>query len=154
MEVKNMSELKLRKLFRGYVFTDFDGNEIGCKDTEQAIYEIEKLLKPDKKHEESESDIEEIEEEVKKERVKKERTSTVELHRKVFELAKEQINVTGKVNGAQIARDLDANASNVSIHLKRMHEELDVLIKKWQDERDKPMVNVETRINPDSGKLS
>ena len=131
-----MTELKLRQLYRGYVLTDFESNEIGCKDAEQAVEEIKKLLKVDERYEESvlgES--------------RKPKYTTVELHRKIFEAAKEQINLTGKINGAEIARELDANASNVHAHLKKLSTELNELIKKRQEERDKPMINTETTVN-------
>jgi phage shock protein A len=146
MEMKNMTELKLRKLFRGYVFTDFDGNEIGCQDTEHAMEEIKKLLKPDEKSEEP------IVEKSADVYVKKVRNSTVELQRKIFELAKEQISLKGKVNSAQIARDLDVNASNVSVHLKKMRDELEVMTKKWQDKRDESMIHTETGTSNDENK--
>lgn len=139
-----MVELKLRKLFRGYVFTDFDGNEIGCKDTNQAMDEIVRLLDPDKKSEELV-----VEGQVREKRERKTRKNAIETHRKIFEAAKEQINITGKINCAQIARDLDLNASNVGNHLKKMNDELEGIIKKWQDERDKPMVRADTRANDD-----
>lgn len=142
-----MAELKLRQLHRGYVFTDFDGNEIGCKDSAQAMEEIEKLLKPDKKSEKPDK------EESVEGHIRKPRQGTVELHRKIFEKAREQVDLTGKVNAAQIARELEVNASNVSVHLKKMNSEIELLIKKWQDERDKKMVNVDTKTSLDGGKL-
>jgi hypothetical protein len=138
-----MAELKLRQLFRGFVLTDFDGNEVGCKDSEQAMTEIRQLLNLDEKSEQI----------VEEENSRKPRQSAVELHRNIFEKAKEQINLTGKVNGAQIARELEANASNIHSHLKKMHLELDELIKKWQDERDGKMLNVETRTDAESNKF-
>lgn len=139
-----MTELKLRQLYRGYVLTDFESNEIGCKDAEQAVEEIKKLLNINGKSEKT----------VAEENKQKTKYTTVELHRKIFEAAKEQINLTGKINGAEIARGLDVNASNVHSHLKKMSIELEELMKKWQDERDKQMLNVETRTNGDSNKLS
>jgi hypothetical protein len=138
-----MTELKLRQLFRGFVLTDFDGNEVGCKDSEQAMTEIRQLLNLDEKSEQT----------VEEENSRKPRQSAVELHRNIFEKAKEQISLTGKVNGAQIARELEANASNIHSHLKKMHLELDELIKKWQDERDGKMLNVETRTDAESNKF-
>ncbi len=147
-----MHELKLRQLHRGFLLTDFDNNEVGCKDFEQALDEIKKLIIPDGKLEKPivEKPIMEkpiaqtVENHVVKKRARKTRDSTAELHRKIFEVAKEQINLLGRVNAAQIARDLDTNASNVGNHLRKMENELDELIKKWQDERDKKMVNAET----------
>lgn len=147
-----MAELKLRKLYRGYVFTDFEGNEIGCKDTEQAMDEVVKLLEPDKKSEESVIEDPVAEGPIAEKRARRTRASTIETHRKIFEKAKDQIELTGKINGAQIARELEVNASNVSIHLKKMHDELDMLIKKWQDERGKPMALAETITNGDGNK--
>lgn len=140
-----MTELRLRKLYRGYVFTDFDGNEIGCKDTEQAMDEIARLLVPDKKFEESATEKSIIEDKIAEKpvvekRARKTKASAIEMHRKIFERAKDQIGLTGKINGAQIAREMGINASNVSAHLRRMHNELEILIKKWQDEGDKRMV--------------
>jgi DNA-binding transcriptional MerR regulator len=133
--MKNMSELKLRPLYRGFVLTDFNGNEVGCKDLEHVIEEIKKLLKLD---EESEKSIE-------VEHSRKSRISAVELHRNIFEKAKEQISMTGKVNGAQIGRELCANVSNIHNHLKKMDNELQELIKKWQDEEGKKLPKVEIR---------
>jgi hypothetical protein len=167
VEVKKMQELKLRQLHRGFLLTDFDNNEVGCKDFEQALEEIKKLIKPDGKFEESiaenptlEKPITErsttenqiVENHVVKKRAKRTRESTIELHRKIFEAAKEQINLLGRVNGAQIARDLNVNASNVGNHLKKMESELDELIKKWQDERDRKMVNAETKVDSSGDK--
>lgn len=142
--IKNMTELKLEQLHRGYVLTDFEGNKIGCKDSEQAIEEIKTLLKIDEKFEQP----------VVEENKHKTKYTTVELHRKIFEAAKEQISLTGKINGAEIARGLDANASNVHAHLKKLSTELDELIKKWREERDKQMLNVETRTDGESNKLT
>lgn len=168
-----MTELKLRRLYRGYVFTDFDGNEVGCKDSDQAIDEIKKLLEPDKKLEEQitekppiEKPVEEqitekspIEKPVEERPVagkldRKPRYNRVELQRKIFEAAKEQINLIGKVNAAQISRDLNISPSSVGNHLKVLENELNLLIKKWQDERDKKMVNAETRIDPSGDESS
>ena len=134
-----MTELKLRQLYRGYVLTDFESNEIGCKDAEQAVEEIKKLLKIDKNSEQP----------VAEENKQKTKYTTVELHRKIFEAARDQINLTGKINGAEIARGLDVNASNVHAHLKKLSTELDELIKKRQEERDKQMLNVETKTDAD-----
>lgn len=166
VEVKKMQELKLRQLHRGFLLTDFDNNEVGCKDFEQALEEIKKLIKPDGKSETpiTETTLEKpiterpttdnqiVENHAVKKRAKRTRDSTIELHRKIFEAAKEQINLLGRVNGAQIARDLNVNASNVGNHLKKMESELDELIKKWQDERDRKMVNAETTVNSSGDK--
>jgi hypothetical protein len=150
-----MYELKLRRLHRGFLLTDFNNNEVGCKDSEQVLEEIKKLIIHDEKPttETSEKPISEkpiSEKPISEKPIRKKRESTVELQRKIFEAAKEQIDLTGKINGAQIARDLQANQSTVSNHLKGMEIELGILIKKWQDERDKKMVNVETRSDIDS----
>ena len=149
-----MHELKLRQLHRGFLLTDFDNNEVGCKDFEQALEEIKKLIIPDGKSEEpiaekpiAEKPIAEkpiAESQIVKKRARRTRENTEELHRKILEAAKEQINLLGRVNAAQIARDLNANASNVGNHLRKMENELDELTKKWKDERDKKMVNAET----------
>lgn len=139
-----MAELKLKQLHRGYVLTDFDGNEVGIKDSEQALEEIKKQLNLDEKSEQP----------IVEENAQKVKYTTIELHRKIFEKAKEQISLTGKINGAKIARELDANASNVHSHLRKMNTELDELMKNWQDERDKQMLSVETRTNADSDKVS
>lgn len=132
------AELKLKQLYRGYVLTDFEGNEVGIKDTDQAMEEIKKLLKFDEKSEEDSI----LEQKIK--------PNHIELHRMIFEAAKEQISLYGKVNGAKIARELDINNSTVHSHLRKMNLELEDLIKKWQEERDKPMVHTETRVSSDS----
>lgn len=153
-----MPELKLRQLHRGFVLTDFNNNEIGCKDSEQALEEIKELIIHDEKSREQIAEkpvaekpvAEKSVAEKSEKRKRKKRESTVELQRKIFEIAKEQIDLTGKINGAQIARELQINPQAVSKHLKEMENELETLIKKWQDERDKKMVNVETRVDPSS----
>ena len=142
-----MPELKLRQLHRGFLLTDFNNNEVGCKDSEQALEEIKKLIICDEKSEGQITEKPITEKPITEKRGRKKRESTVELHRKIFEAAKEQIDLTGKINNAQIARDLQANPSTVGIHLKGMENELGILTKKWQDERDKKMVNVETRVD-------
>ena len=139
-----MHELKLRQLHRGFLLTDFDNNEVGCKDFEQALEEIKKLIIPDGKSEEPIAEKPIAESQIVKKRARRTRENTEELHRKILEAAKEQINLLGRVNAAQIARDLNANASNVGNHLRKMENELDELTKKWKDERDKKMVNAET----------
>lgn len=145
--MKNMTELKLRRLFRGYVLTDFDGNEVGCKDSGQVMEEIKNLLKLDEKFEQP------VTYKMEEYCIRKQRSSTIERHRNIFEKAREQINLTGKVNNAKIARDLNITPSNVGNHLKKMNVELDELIKKWQEERDKKMLIVETRTDEESNKL-
>lgn len=139
-----MTELKLKQLHRGYVLTDFDGNEVGIKDSTQAMEEIRKLLKIDKK-----SDLPIVEE-----HTRKTKNSTIELHRNIFENAKEQISSTGKVNCAKIARELDINNSTVHVHIKKMNSELEILIKKWKEERDKQMPNVETGTDTENNSVS
>lgn len=130
-------ELKLKQLHRGYVLTDFEGNEVGIKDTNQAMEEIRKLLKFDEKSEESILE-------------QKTKPNHIELHRMIFDAAKGQINIYGKVNGAKIARELNVNNSTVHSHLRKMNLELEDLIKKWQEERDKKMVHTETRVSSDN----
>jgi DNA-binding NarL/FixJ family response regulator len=144
-----MTELKLRQLHRGYVLTDFEGNEVGVKDSEQAIEEVKKLLNGGNSEKPPVEDSSQVQEQA---RTKKVKYTTVELHRKIFEIAKEQISVTGKTNGAEIARALGTNASNVSNHLKKMTE-LDELEKKWKDERDKKMTVTETRTDAESNTM-
>jgi hypothetical protein len=108
-------------LYRGYVLTDFEGNEVAIKNGEEAIKEIKKLLNLDEK---SENPISEV--------FTPKKSNYVEIHRNIFEKAKEQINLTGKVNGAKISRELEINASTVHAHLKKMNFELEELIKNWQ----------------------
>ncbi len=140
----NMAELKLRQLYRGFILTDFDGNDIGCKDSEHAVDEIRRLLMVVK------TDDGQIIEDLC---IQKRKPNNIELHRNIFERAKEQIDVVGKYNGAQIARDLHVNNSTVHSHLRKMSIELDELIKKWQEERDKKMLNVETRTTEEGDKF-
>lgn len=144
-----MAELKLRQLHRGYVLTDFEGNEVGVKDSEQAIEEVKKLLNGNNSEKPPVEDSEHV-----KEQIQKVRYTRTELQRKVFEKAKEQISLTGKTNGAEIARELGSNPSTINIHLNRMRIELDELVKKWQDERDKKMTVTETRTDADSNKVA
>ena len=139
-----MEELKLKKLFRGYVLSDFEGNEIGIKDSEQAIIEIKKPIYQDEISDQS----------VAEQPIKEKRRTTVELQREIFENAKEQINLTGKVVGIKIARDLVINPSTVSNHLKKMDLELERLIKKWQDDHDRSQPVVETKVDQDNIKVS
>jgi hypothetical protein len=155
VEAKKMQELKLRPLHRGFVLTDFDNNEVGCKDIEQAFEEIKNLIMSEEKCEEkceeqftekpnAEKPIADdhiVGNSATKKHGRKPRESTVEMHRKILEVAKEQINSLGRVNAAQIARDLHVNASNVGLHLKQMENELDELIKKWQEDRDKKILD-------------
>ena len=144
MVESNVVELKLKKLHRGYVLTDFDGNEVGIKDSEQAMQEIKKLIKPEDGPEQS----------IAGQPIKEKKRITVELQREIFEKAKEQISLVGKVSGAKISRDLAISASTVHNHLKKMNAELEELIKKWQDERDKSTLVVETRTDSDNNKVS
>ena len=76
------------------------------------------------------------------------------MQREIFENAKEQINLTGKVVGIKIARDLVINPSTVSNHLKKMDLELERLIKKWQDDHDRSQPVVETKVDQDNIKVS
>ena len=138
-----MTELKLKKLHRGYVLTDFDGNEIGVKDSEQAMQEIKKLVKPEDEH--GQPAVEQP--------IKEKKRITVELQREIFEKAKEQINLVGRISKAKISRDLGINASTVHNHLKKMNAELEELIKKWQEEHDKSTLTIETGTDQDSNKL-
>lgn len=132
-----MAELKLKQLHRGYVLTDFNDNEVGIKDTEQAMEEIKKLLSIDKKIEQSIAD----------EHIQETKPNPVELHRNIFEKAKEQISIHGKINCSQIARELGINISKARNHINKMNIELEGLIKKWQDERDKQVPNDGTKTN-------
>ena len=66
------------------------------------------------------------------------------LHRKIFEVAKEQISLVGKVDMPNIAEYLNVNISTAESHVKKMGLELALLIKKWQDERDKLTARKET----------
>jgi len=138
-----MTELKLRQLHRGYILTDFDGNEVGVKDPKQAMEEIKKLLNIDEKSEQQTTE----------EYTSKTKQNTVELHRKIFEAAKEHISLNGKINGAKIARELEINISTVHSHLKKMNIELEKMITKWKDERDKKVLNVETITDAESTKV-
>ncbi len=154
-----MAELKLRQLHRGYVLTDFEGNEVGVKDSEQAVEEIKNLLNG--KNQENiidEGNIQDSEQGSKEEgqqlQIQKVRYNRTELHRKIFELAKEQINLTGRTNAAEIARELGSNHSTVSNHINKMKVELDKFVIKWQDERDKKMLNTETITDKEGNKLS
>lgn len=80
---------------------------------------------------------------------KKPKPNPVELHRNVFEKAKEQIDLVGRVNVKKIAEELDVSTSNVRRHLKKLNSELEALIKKWQDRRDVQMTNIDTRTTVD-----
>jgi hypothetical protein len=60
-----------------------------------------------------------------------------ELRRKIFEIAKEQICLVGKIDVQKIAENLKINVSITESHIRKMGLELALLIKKWQDERDK-----------------
>lgn len=120
------TELKLRKLHRGYVLTDFNGDEIGIKDSEQAIDELKKILKPEEKVDQSMPIIE-------IDKIEKERVA--DLQKKIFEKAKEQIGMTGKVNGAKIARELNIGHSTAHTYIKKMSIEIEALIKMWQDKQ-------------------
>jgi hypothetical protein len=128
-----VNELKKRILELRELIKNDSGKKGECGNLENSIIEIEK-----------EKEII-IEEDKRKKRGRRPKRSTLELKRKIFEKAKEQIELLGRVNGARIARELGRNTSNVCIHLKKMDSELDELIKKWIDERDKKMVNVKTK---------
>lgn len=60
-----------------------------------------------------------------------------ELHRKIFEIAKEQIRAFGKFDENRISEKLKIDVSTAKGHIKKMSLELAFLIKKWQDEQDK-----------------
>lgn len=66
-----------------------------------------------------------------------------ELHRKIFEKAKEQINLAGKVDASKIAEDLSVEILLANDHIKKMGLELAFLIKTWQDGIDKSVVRKE-----------
>lgn len=60
-----------------------------------------------------------------------------ELRRKIFEKAKEQIGLVGKVDVSKIAEYLKIDVSTTNDHIKKMGLELAFLIKTWQDDVDK-----------------
>ena len=60
-----------------------------------------------------------------------------ELHRKIFEIAKEQISTVGQFDEKKISEKLKIDVSTAKGHIKKMRLELAFLIKKWQDEEDK-----------------
>ena len=132
-----MAELKLKQLYRGYVLTDFDGNEVAIKDKEEAIKEIKNLLNFDEKYKRSNSES----------YTQKTKPNYAELHRNIFEKAKEQISLTGKVNGAKIARELTINNSTIHAHLNKMNAELEALIKNWHEQNIKSTNVKDTDIN-------
>lgn len=66
----------------------------------------------------------------------KQKYNKTELHRKIFEIAKEQISLVGEVDVPKIAEDLKVDISVADSHVRKMSLELTLLIKKWQDERD------------------
>lgn len=66
----------------------------------------------------------------------------IEIHRKIFEIAKEQISLVGKVNIYKIAKVLEISNSTSRRHVNKMNAELEVLIKKWQEERNKQMEQI------------
>ncbi len=148
---ENMAELKLRQLYRGFVLTDFDGNDVGCKDSEHAIEEIRKILGSDNdcSHDNDHNSSHDHVCKIIGKPIQRMIYNPVELRRNIFEKAKEQIDIIGKINGAQISRDLDVKCSTVHSHLKKMSVELDALIKSRQEERDKKMSDIETRTGGD-----
>jgi hypothetical protein len=70
----------------------------------------------------------------------KPRYNKTELHRNIFEIAKEQICSVGKFDVSNIAASLQINVSVVESHIKKMGLELALLIKQWQDEQDKSVI--------------
>lgn len=73
--------------------------------------------------------------------------SKIELHRKIFEKAKGQIDLVGKIDESKIAKELKIDISTTNDHIRKMGLELGLLIIKWQGERDKSMVKKETVVN-------
>lgn len=67
----------------------------------------------------------------------KHKYNKAELRSKIFEKAKEQINLVGKVDTSKIAEDLKINISETNDYISKMGLELTFLIKTWQDEVDK-----------------
>jgi hypothetical protein len=61
----------------------------------------------------------------------------IELHRFIFEKAREQINLVGQFDIKKISEELKIDVSTTQKHIKKMSLELTILIKRWQDERDK-----------------
>jgi ribosomal protein S25 len=59
----------------------------------------------------------------------KQKRNKVEIHRKIFEKAKDQINLVGKINVSKIAEDLKISISTTRNHLKKLNDELEILIK-------------------------
>lgn len=59
-----------------------------------------------------------------------------ELHRKIFEIAKEQISAVGQFDEKKISEKLKIDVPAAKGHIKKMRLELAFLIKKWQDEED------------------
>lgn len=80
----------------------------------------------------------------------KQKYNKTEIHRKIFEKAKEQIDLVGQINASKIAEDLKIKVSMAESHIIQMGPELGVLIKKWQDERDKHKANIDTKITVES----
>ena len=141
-----MGELKLRQLHRGYVLTDFEANEIGIRDSEHAIDEIKKLLKLDEQQsikQDVQKNSKMLSQEIQP--IRQEKPDFLELQAKILEKAKEQISLTGKVNGTKIARELGMNYSTVHHRLKKLTTEIDELIKKRQKEHDKPVSDIDTK---------
>lgn len=66
-----------------------------------------------------------------------------ELHRIIFEKAREQINLVGQFDVSKISEELKIDISTTQKHIKKMGLELAILTKKWQDERDKSSVPME-----------
>ncbi len=60
-----------------------------------------------------------------------------EFHRKIFEIAKEQISAVGQFDEKKISEKLKIDEPTAKGHIKKMRLELAFLIKKWQDEEDK-----------------
>jgi len=69
-----------------------------------------------------------------------------ELHRKIFEIAKEQINLVGQFDTTNISEKLKIDVPTAKGHIKKMNLELAFLIKKWQDEQDKSIERQDTTV--------
>ena len=67
-----------------------------------------------------------------------------EIHRRIFEAAKEQIDLVGQIDVSKISEELKINVSTARKHVKKMALELELLIKKRENEKDKPIERQET----------
>ncbi len=75
---------------------------------------------------------------------KRTKYNKTELHRRIFEIAKGQIDIVGKIDTSKISEELKVDVSAINDHVNMMSCELESMIKKWQEERDRPMIKKET----------